>query len=212
MIQGKLPPQAFSKLDLARALTWLEGQPEYIRNLASSNDRLMDLYRKSQRQQNSNLKMVEFKADLKDLADQCSETEMNPFDAFKNKESNANFQSNIVKSFDMNDKKSPTMFYSNGMPVQNKPASSIKTETPVYHYFDAQNEATPTPAPAQNNVIKSSNEQQQTFNKTEDSKAIALDAVSLNKIQEIKLRMNQQSDSEVLKLLIAIGYEKLSKL
>lgn len=73
-----VPPQAYTKADLAKAYEWLQKQPDTIQDLATSAETLMGLYRKALLYGASSISPKpststnEFKSELKQLAGQIS--------------------------------------------------------------------------------------------------------------------------------------------
>lgn len=73
-----VPPQAYTKADLAKAYEWLQKQPDSIQDLATSAETLMGLYRKALLYGASSISPKpsastnEFKSELKQLAGQIS--------------------------------------------------------------------------------------------------------------------------------------------
>lgn len=71
MTMNPLPPQAYTKDTLQRAYTWLLSQSSSIKELASSQDMLVSLYLKAQRNGEASLEapsIQNFKQELKSLA------------------------------------------------------------------------------------------------------------------------------------------------
>ena len=71
MTMHPLPPQAYTKDTLQRAYTWLLSQSPTIKELASSQDMLISLYLKAQRNGEASLEapsIQNFKQELKSLA------------------------------------------------------------------------------------------------------------------------------------------------
>ena len=69
MAYSKLPPQAYTKDQLAEAYAWLMEQPENLKGYATDADTLISLYQKSKRDNAGFEASVEnFKSELKSLA------------------------------------------------------------------------------------------------------------------------------------------------
>lgn len=71
MAVNPLPPQAFTKETLQKAYTWLLTQPTSIKEMASTQDMLISLYLKAQRNGEASLdtpSIQNFKQELKSLA------------------------------------------------------------------------------------------------------------------------------------------------
>lgn len=71
MAVNPLPPQAFTKETLQKAYTWLLTQPASIKEMASTQDMLISLYLKAQRNGDASLdtpSIQNFKQELKSLA------------------------------------------------------------------------------------------------------------------------------------------------
>jgi t-SNARE complex subunit (syntaxin) len=71
MTVNPLPPQAFTKETLQKAYTWLLNQSASVKDLATSQDMLVSLYLKAQRNGEASLEtpsIQNFKQELKNLA------------------------------------------------------------------------------------------------------------------------------------------------
>lgn len=79
MPMNPLPPQAYTKETLLKAYSWLQNQPEHIRELATTPDILVSLYLKAHRDGDSSLdrpSILNFKSELKNLAGMMGEFEV----------------------------------------------------------------------------------------------------------------------------------------
>ena len=134
-----LPPEAFTKKTLQEACSWLEDQPEELRNMIHTKERLVGLYQKSKR--------------LKEWSD------------FTSSEKFIHDLKNLIQSENSdNDKLS---------------RKSINLEK------DSKK------------LVKEDSENQ-----------VELDTLSRKRVDEVKKRFNLTSNSEALRLLISLGFEK----
>ncbi len=119
MTYNNLPPQAYTKDDVAKAYVWIQSQPDYVRNMATSKEALVALYLQSRRNGNLSLEKTapvsskDFQSQLKNLA-----SELSQFEDTKKTEAKASIPV-VSKTF------SPT-----STPMVS-PNSSSKIETPA---------------------------------------------------------------------------------
>ena len=81
MTMNPLPPQAYTKDTLQKAYTWLLSQSPSIKELASTQDMLISLYLKAQRNGEASLEapsIQNFKQELKSLANMIGDFSTTP--------------------------------------------------------------------------------------------------------------------------------------
>lgn len=101
MTMHPLPPQAYTKDILQRAYTWLLSQSPSIKELASSQDMLVSLYLKAQRNGEASLEapsIQNFKQELKSLANMMGDFSTSPAGATSTSNSTANTNINTNSS------------------------------------------------------------------------------------------------------------------
>jgi hypothetical protein len=84
MAVNPLPPQAFTKETLSKAYAWLLTQNSSIKEMASTQDMLISLYLKAQRNGDAALEtpsIQNFKQELKSLANLMGDLQTNPASA-----------------------------------------------------------------------------------------------------------------------------------
>lgn len=167
LTMNPLPPQAYTRDTLLKALRWVLSQPDHIKEMANSEDLAVSLYLKAQRQGEESLErpsIQNFKNELKSLAGMMGELE---------------------------GQKQPVTSLQNSMMQQN----SVQNHPPLNHQ---QNH------PQQSQNISASQFQAP---RELDLKSV-LDVKSWSMIQEVKTAFNLSSETEVLRLLISLGYHK----
>ncbi len=100
MTMNPLPPQAFTKDTLQKAYVWLLSQPAGIKEMASTQDMLISLYLKAQRNGEASLEapsIQNFKQELKSLANMIGD-----FSPNANSASQSNSQSSAQSSANSN--------------------------------------------------------------------------------------------------------------
>jgi hypothetical protein len=189
-IMNPLPPQAYTKETLVQAYAWLQSQSESIKEMATTPDVLVSLFLKAKLQGNSALErpsIQNFKNELKSLAGMMGEFE-------------------VVET--------PESIHATGFSASSTPTSN-PSGTSTYRFRSQDfkerlNEktetlrGTPPPPPPLQSEEKIS---------TRASLAReGLDTRSLDMIQEVKIQFNLSSDTEAMRLLIAIGYNQVTSL
>lgn len=180
-----LPPQAYTKETLIQAYNWLRSQPAHVQELAKSPDALVSLYSKAQihgENYLSRTNLQSFKSELKNLAHMMGDLD---------EPNSQQPQQNTVNP--------PTSSLKKGM--GNPPPPSIQSN------FGANasiNNMTPMISESNLPLFASLNQMQH----EPDLKSL-LDTRSWNMIQEIKNHLNLSSETEALRVLIALGYQKI---
>ena len=195
MNRRNLPPQAYTRDTLAKAFEWLKTQPEGVRSIASEADSLVTLYLQSRRARKpKNTKSSEdFRSDLKNLA-------------------------YGLKHFDdedglITDPMPPTSTYEQAAPVvePRQQAPLINHDVPPAALRPPTVEAQRDPTPKPEAMAKPTAKNLRPPAFTPATKAFLLDAQSMELIQAAKRRLNLSQDSEVLRMLLLLGSEKLSQ-
>lgn len=178
MTMNPLPPQAYTKDIMLKAYSWLMGQSNSIKEMATTPDILVSLYLKATRDGDGALdrpSITNFKNELKSLAGLLGELDKAP---------------SIPSTIPMPSIHEPTL---------NKPmASSLRQAPPQQSHFAsatssaAVSAAAPAPASVPNT----------------ESSIFGLDSGSLAMIQEVKEGLNLSNDSEALRMIIKVGYTR----
>lgn len=201
-----LPPQAYTKETLIQAYNWLRSQPPHVQELAKSPDVLVALYSKAQMHGENYLSRTNlqgFKTELKNLAHMMGEFEesseagapkgtvgkstgvVNPNPPANNTIQVAN--SMAMPSVGAGIPPMPTM--SNGAMLN--PALSNFPSVPVEPGLPLFNALTSLPSVT-----------------GQDLRSV-LDSRSWTMIQEVKNHFNLSTETEAVRLLIAMGYQKM---
>lgn len=166
MANNYLPPQAFTKEDLAKAYVWVQSQPDYVKNMATSKETLVALYLQAKRNGIASIESIapvssrDFKSQLESLA-----TELNQFE--KSKE----------------------------VPAMKKTSPlSFDYEPPV---------ATPEPRYDERSIELKVSERRVPENN------LSLDPRSQEIVNTVKNSLNLESDKDVIRMLITLGFEKV---
>lgn len=203
-----LPPQAYTKETLVQAYNWLRSQPPHVQELAKTPDALVALYTKAQMHGEnyfSRANLQGFKSELKSLANMMGELD----------DSSASIGSQSSPSPPLSANKA-------GLNTTMAPSISTSPNVPM-----AQPAVSPQPiAPAGTHVGMALGEN---FSGTVSDPSYALfngmnasnnrgvgrelrnvlDARSWTMIQEVKNHFNLSSEAEAVRLLIAMGYQKM---
>jgi hypothetical protein len=182
-----LPPQAYTREMLAQAFVWLQSQPESIKHLAQSPDALVGLFLRAKRNGESSLESVAPKSTetfRHRLRDIASELQK-----FGPKvDSNA---------FDLSSVKPPASSSAHGTALNETAAESSFDEDlerlPDSSLFYQSVAARPSPPPNKET-------------------GIALDPRSTEMIRLVTQQLNLSKDSEALRILVALGFERVKSL
>lgn len=185
--QNQFPPQAITKDVLAAAYAWIQEQPDYIQQLASSKNDLVSLYRRAMKNQAPMTNGAEdvssslFQNSLKELTEDLKQfTEPSV--------SETQIPSNVMLGAPIAANVAPTN-------VAAAPASSSN----VYAAQAAQqfrNTQPTTGATANENGTVAG------------PLSTSLDPISLEMIREVKLALNLSHENEAIRMLLRLGYEK----
>ena len=187
------PPEAYSKELLSEAFNWLQNQEESVRELVQTPENLITIYRNHQKRAETDapVSSKQFISDLKTLARGIEEFDNGPM-------ANTGFN------------KAPSATLTKDLPKSPQPAS----KRPMEAYTPppppkASEKSTPARSQAQpppkSTFIEPKNPAKATFSGHD------VDPESRKMIQQTRLRFNLSSDSEALRMLLALGFEKLTK-
>ncbi len=210
-----LPPQAYTKETLIQAYNWLRSQPPHVQELAKSPDVLVALYSKAQMHGENYLSRTNlqgFKTELKNLASMMGEfdesqlgakssataavADRSPYTAASSATSSLTVPPSAPPS-------SQTSAFS--VPQTQTPAGPLMPQMPIGAI------ATP-PVPSIASLAPDPG--LPLFNamvnvpQGQDLRSV-LDARSWTMIQEVKNHFNLSSETEAVRLLIAMGYQKM---
>lgn len=195
-----LPPQAYTKETLIQAYNWLRSQPSHVQELAKSPDALVALYSRAQIHGENYLSRTNlqgFKTELKNLANMMGELEDSPMSSkpqtsSKSGGSNHGPSSSLANSATVSSS-APVSIHPQNMSPGPSPAmpAAMTGMTPILNepnlpLFNAA--ATVPQVPDLRSVI---------------------DARSWTMIQEVKNHFNLSSETEAIRLLVAMGYQKM---
>lgn len=194
-----MPPQAYTREMLAQAFDWLKAQPQYIRERATTADGLVSMYLQSRRNSTgttmpADIPSVEsFKTDLRNLAEN-------------------------MKSFETATMEAPPIIRA---PISHKPSSETVTVKPSLVLEQQPHPYAGTPGPSA--VNRNSNGAgtvtgTETVTATVTSTVTAsrpieprhtYDSQTMEAIQTVRHKLNLSSDSEALRMLVKLGFEKI---
>lgn len=185
MASNHIPPQAYTREDVAKAYVWVQSQPEYVKNMATSKEALVALYLQARRNGVSSLENIapvsskDFKNQLQSLA-----TELNQFEK----------QKETLKA------QAPL----------NPPQQSVQ------HSVQQSNEIPDVPDFTQNYEIERDppsarfDERSIEFKVSERRQSgVTVDHKSRQMIDTVKAELNIESDTDVVRMLLTLGYDKL---
>ena len=199
-----LPPQAYTKETLAEAYKWVNTQPDHIRRAATSSDALVGLYLNAQRRNQEGFDSFydrdqvqtaknsapvsgeQFKKELKSLAIGLDEfVDDSPAPQARSRSTSPPQVTNPSPSFDL-------------------PA------VPPHVSPTAHQGSTTTTTESQSSSLRFSGEVQKTSSRQTTSSVTAdLDAVSQQRLSQVRASLNLSSDTEALRMLITLGFEKI---
>lgn len=194
MTSGMIPPQAYTRETLAKAIEWLGSQPTSVRERATSADALIGLYMQARRRNGdgsswsgSEAPSVEaFKADLKNLAEG-------------------------LKAFETSTGASNPPPTSHVSPPQQQQAPRVDAVVSGPTTQVSPQAAAFTP-PSLPKLDWSTPQGPAVVTAPKASPTAALDPRTQGYIDEVRRRMNLSSESEALRALVAIGYERIRDL
>lgn len=209
-----LPPQAYTKETLIQAYNWLRSQPSHVQEMAKSPDILVSLYTKAQihgENYLSRTNLQNFKSELKSLAhimgdldDDFQGSSQMPFQG-QNQINSTNTSQGQNKSTSASQPNQNI----NSIKASNAQTNNISNTTAGGSnlYGGPQTMMSPVVSDSPNLPLLSALAGNSLALES-DLKSL-LDARSWGMIQEIKNHLNLSSESEAIRLLIAIGYQKI---
>ncbi len=182
MAVNPLPPQAYTKETLQKAYTWLLTQSASIKDLATTQDMLISLYLKAQRNGEASLEtpsIQNFKQELKSLANMMGDLQTTPDTNLG--AATSSFQTTSQQTATTSQPLAQQQFTTHH-------AQSAAT-TPVF------NTATTTYQLSQPTQL-----------------VAQLDQGSMLALAEVRQTLNLSSDIEALRALISLGYKQFKKM
>ncbi|AGH96331.1 hypothetical protein [Pseudobdellovibrio exovorus] len=182
MTLNPLPPQAYTKETLQKAYSWLLTQPASVKDMATSQDILVSLYLKAQRNGEASLEapsIQNFKQELKQLASMIGDLQTPA-------QSAPVAAPTMPKAQPQTTLEAPTA-QTRSLPVTGLPLSFKETVNQAAH--------------AMGNMGGGSS-----------SSLGQLDIQSLQALSEVRQTLNLSSDIEALRALIALGYKQFKKM
>lgn len=195
-MSADLPPEAFTKQTLQEAFNWLQEQPEAVKASVHTPERLVSLFRKSQRSPHHEapVSSKKFLEDLKTLSGH-----LNQFNG-------ATKPMPQATSF-----KEPSL----SMPFADLPSPPDDKEIETYTQEPTRTPARPPAGSTQTTETETETRQaslQFTHQRQKTTQVTTeLDELSRQRVQEVKDRFNLTSDREALRLLISLGFEKFNQ-
>jgi hypothetical protein len=198
-----IPPQAYTRDTLVKAIEWISHQPVAVRERANSADLIVSFYLQARRrmtaaQLEAPVSGETFKQDLKHLAQglkQFEEPSAPPTQATPNRSlSNGEARPRAETTFDQARPRAESTFDEARLP---QPLSTNNhLHTAPLHHAPAPHTPPPPPPPHQDAA--------------QDTKGLtwSVDAKSLDFAREIKDRFNLSNESEALRMLVTLGIER----
>lgn len=199
-----LPPEAFTKKTLQDAFNWLQDQPEPVKASVHTPDRLVSLFRKSQRldDQDAPVSSKKFLDDLKSLA--TSLDQFNPSRGRLHDFSSSPAFQEKEEPLPPPPSMAPANIETYSRPPERATTSRLTSEPgPDY---SGRTHTTETETETHKASMEFTRQRQKTTTQTTD-----LDPESLQRVEEVRKRFNLGSDQEALRLLISLGFEKFSQ-
>ncbi len=187
MAMNPLPPQAYTKETLQKAYTWLLSQSPSIKDMASTQDMLISLYLKAQRNGEASLdtpSIQNFKQELKSLAGLMGDLQ-----------TPSQTPNRAVMPPIMNGPNSSQAQTNNSQAAHSNSNQTSANRTQSLF----QNSETPPPSYPQANM------------QTDSSLMAQLDPVSLQALADVKNTFNLSSEVEAMRALICLGYKQFKK-
>jgi hypothetical protein len=195
-----LPPQAYTRDVLAAAYEWLRSQPASIRELATSSDNLVSLYMQSRRRPNAMSQLIPNSKN--DSGGNSNAMSGAGAEAFKNDLKNL---AEGLKQFE--DHKS---MMASAPPEYQPPAVEIphvNQSTSTHHSAPSYSHVSQGISPQQTSTAS-----QVTVTQVSTTQAtLTLDARSLDTVRKVQSLFNLSNEREALRLLIAVGLEKVKE-
>jgi hypothetical protein len=231
-----VPPQAYTKADLAKAYDWLMKQPTSIQEMANSAETLMGLYRKALLYGASSItpkqssSTNEFKSELKNLAGQLNQFENNQQQEKPKYSSSVSYQSSKNLPPWAETKKTDTLFNAkvaeqiDSRPNHQEEIQQVNLEasqSPSAKMYQGGFDPSQVPQTANTSSLEGSYSSNNLPSPPKPlnlpdlsavSSQLDIDANSRAMLGEVRRKLNLSSDAEALRMLISIGYEKAKKI
>jgi len=185
MATVNVPPQAYTRETLAQAYTWLNSQPESIKARAQDADTLVSLYLHACRHG-----LNVFKEDR--IAEAPESTQ-----DFKNTLQNLSKDIHQFEDKQQVDTQQAGKQQAGKQQADTQQADKQQVDTQQVDTQQAENQPPANSAPLQTPLLEP------------PSKPLSLDPRSLDGIRRVQERMNLSSESEALRLLISLGYDRI---
>jgi hypothetical protein len=165
MTKTNLPPQAYTKEDVSKAFVWVQTQPEFVKNMATTKEALIALYLQARRNGVSSLEHNIVPASTKDFQSQLQSLagELNQFEKEK-------------KTF-----------------IPSAPLN-------------------PTPHESTTQEPKPESRSEERKRHVESNVGFALDPKSQAMVDSVKANLNVESENDIIRMLMVLGYERLKTL
>lgn len=194
MGNNHIPPQAYTREDVAKAYVWVQSQSEYVKNMATSRDALVALYLQARRNGVASLENLapvsskNFQTQLQSLASELNQFEkpketLKATTPLKPVQPPAQQQAPLTPEFAQN--------FSQSLNINNG-----------YEFDQIPQEITPQPRYDERSVEFKISERR-------PSETTFLDPKSQEIVNSVKARLNMESDAEVMRMLLTLGYDKL---
>lgn len=224
----QLPPQAYTKETLIQAYNWLRTQPVHVQEMAKSPDALVSLFTKSQIHGENYLSRTNlqgFKSDLKNLANimgdldsSSSEQPSTKPQTPPNKNTSASPTPTTSGAMTTSASHSGNFSSTNNANAQNTHNGSGNTHNMLNGSGNSHsansNPMTPMvtetqlqPSASNYPLFNALMSNQQAL-EPQDLRSL-IDARSWGMLQEVKNHLNLSSETEALRLLISLGYQKI---
>ncbi len=181
-----LPPQAYTKETLLKAYNWLQSQSDQVKELATTPDQLVSLYLKSSRLGQEPLRQET----LQRYSQQPSAPPSNPTAEIPESTDRPSLQ-----SFKSELKNLAGMMGDLDRPAQTPPTQAAVGSPSSHHQQQAPSK------------VVASNP-----SSTKGHGSVHYDEMTQNMIREVKSELNLSSDTEALRMLVKIGYQKVRSL
>ena len=226
MQKPTLPPQAYTREMLSQAYAWVQSQPESIKRMATNSDSLVGLYLRHQRHGDLGFatpaagavtrvpiedtppapssSSIAFKNELRHLAEDMRQFEGDLFQQNQQPQPAPQVSATSV----------PNSISINLLNLQQQPQQQAPAQHPVQQQLPLQQQPPPPPSHiyAQQNEYATAAVAAAVAAAAANNLLSQLDAKSQRTVHDVKILLNLSSDSEALRVLISLGYEKLKPL
>lgn len=209
MAISNFPPQAYTRDMLASAYEWLRHQPPSTRELAQDSDSLVALYLQSRRRGASHPSQSQpsvgsssvesFKQELKTLTE-----------GLKQFETPGSVSQSTLPMATQTHAHTSALPQQTAVAAQVQPPVSQEAHVATAAHIQAPLRTTKVNVGTQSQAPSAPVIDASTLQSTSSgSISVNLDARSLEVIHAVKNRLNLSSDSETLRMIIALGYDKI---